>query len=803
MPRKPYLSAIACFSSLLCLLGSARLDAQATVRVMPLGDSITFGMGAGQAQIPGGYRDPLAYLYAAGTVPFLFVGSDSNNSTSYLVSTGQQANEGHTGFRIDQIQNSIASWQSSATPDVVLLHIGTNDILQNFNLGTGLGNDTSAAIGRLTTLITTLYSAKPDLRVVLSTLIPIQDARDEYVKNYNAALASTVVPNFTGQGKSMVLVDNYANFVTNGSWDSAKFADYAHPNATGYAAMAATWATIPLPVVEGIVFTPSSAALANGKDSALAVNLVRTGQPSLAGVSAPTGTSSGTFPVTGLNDGSTAASANFTYYSVTNGNGGATKMPDTVTFELNTTVNTSGYDISTVQAISGWGDHNLGAQRFQLWIARNHEEYVNFGTFVNAAVVNGGNSSFLSTIGHSTGTLAGNVTGVRYVFMNPDPASGATVTGPTQAVSSGGTVIRELQVFGAPSAALPPQPCLLNRQTASGAAGEDGAIAVNLLRAGQPTLAGVTAPTGAISATFSTAGLNNGSAAASANMTYYAVTDSRNGSVSMPDTITFELNTAVNTAGYDLASIQAITGWGDHSLGAHRFQLLLSINNGPYQDYGTYRNADVVNGGNSSFLSTLTAAGGTIASHVTGLRFIFMNPDAGNGAGSVGPSQAGGGSNGGTVIRELQAFGTPSPATASYETWATENFLAGDDALELADPNDNGISNLMEYALGGNPTDGSTGTGILPSLQMVAGHATLSFNRLLDRTDLTLTVQVSPDLLAWTGMARSIAGGDFSALVAGTGIVETGTGNTRPLSITDPVETSASAPRFLRLTAEK
>ena len=797
----PIIRGVCLFSAIFCAALVPELKAQGTVRVMPLGDSITYGMGAGQAKIPGGYRDPLAQLYAAGTTPFLFVGSDSGNTTPYLVSTSQQNNEGHTGFRIDQIQTNLNAWQSSANPDVVLLHLGTNDILHNFNLGTGVGNDTSTAVARLSTLISTLYTNNPSLKIVLSTLIPIQDARDLYVKNFNAALASTVVPNFTGQGRRIVLVDNYANFVLpDSNWDTSKFADYAHPNATGYSAMANTWATFPLPMVEGIVFTPTTANGSAGLDSSVAVNLVRNGQSTLGSVSAPIGSISGTFPVSGLNDGSAAGNSNFTYYSVTNTANGATTMPDTVTFELNTIVNTSGYDITSVQAISGWGDHNLGAQRFQLLLSTNHEEYVNYGTYTNAAYVNGGNSSFRSTVSHSTGTLARNITGVRYIFMNPDTSNGATSTGATQVVSSGGTVIHELQVFGTASAILPPSPYLFTAQSSATSTGKDSAIAVNLLRAGQSTLTGVTAPNVALPANFTIAGLNDGSAATSSKLSYYSVTDTANGAQPFPATITFALNTTTNPYGYDISSIQAISGWGDHSLGAKRFQLLLAIDNGPYTDYGTYRNADVVNGGNSSYLSTVSSPSGKIASHVTGIRFVFKNPDASNGTASVGSSQVV--SSGGTVIRELQAFGTPSADPSPYLSWANVTYgLTGNDALPQSDPNHNGITNLVEYALGGNPVNGSTGQTILPVSQIVANHTQLTFTRYLDRTDINLTVQASENLATWTDLAKSIAGGSFAIIEAGTTITETGPGNSRSMTIVDPVAvTNPSKPnRFLRL----
>jgi 1-phosphatidylinositol phosphodiesterase len=215
--------------------------ATATLRIMPLGDSITYGMGAGPATIAGGYRDPLAHYLTTAGVSFQFVGSDSTNSTSFLNSTGQQWNEGHTGWRIDQIQGSINSWQAAAYPDVVLLLIGANDMIQGWDVGTG-GNDTSHAIGRLQTLISTLYTNNPNLKVILSNLTPIQDSRNGWVLDFNTKLVNTVIPYFTAQGRNITLVDNYSNFVnSDNSWNPSVFADYAHPNAAGYAKMAQTY----------------------------------------------------------------------------------------------------------------------------------------------------------------------------------------------------------------------------------------------------------------------------------------------------------------------------------------------------------------------------------------------------------------------------------------------------------------------------------------------------------------------------------------------------------------------------------
>ena len=191
------------------------------------------------------------------------------------------------------------------------------------------------------------------------------------------------------------------------------------------------------------------------------------------------------------------------------------------------------------------------------------------------------------------------------------------------------------------------------QSTGSSSSAYDGSITVNLIQNGQSSLSNVTASPVTL---FSASGLNDGSAAGTANMAYYAVTGG-----GLPATITFNLS-----AGYSITNIQVISGWTDHNLGEQCFQLLLSVNGGAFTNYGTFTNNTPHGTGSSaqgSYLTTLMTGSGTIATNVTGVQFIFMNPDT-NSPGSdpenpnVGISQAGGGSEGGTVIYELQVFGT-------------------------------------------------------------------------------------------------------------------------------------------------
>jgi autotransporter-associated beta strand protein/T5SS/PEP-CTERM-associated repeat protein len=147
-------------------------------------------------------------------------------------------------------------------------------------------------------------------------------------------------------------------------------------------------------------------------------------------------------------------------------------------------------------------------------------------------------------------------------------------------------------------------------------------------------------------------------------------------------------------------------------------------------------------------------------------------------------------------IDELELYGPFTP----QENWRNQYFGSTTntgDAADDADPNKNGIPNLMEYALGGHPVDGSTGQSILPTGSRSGNQMQLHFNRLLDRNDIDLTVQASGDLTIWTDLARSIAGQPFALIESGTGIDESGSGNTRAVTITDPLTDTR---RFLRLS---
>jgi lysophospholipase L1-like esterase len=214
----------------------AAAESNGGVRVMPLGDSITEG-----TQVPGGYRIGLWQRLTAAGYRVDFVGSQANGPASL----GDHDHEGHPGWRIDQIDANINGWLGATSPRTVLLHIGTNDILQNYNV--------SGAPARLSTLIDHITAAAPAADVFVATIIPLSSASQEAAaRTFNAAIPG-IVQSKASAGKKVHLVDMHSALTT------SDLTDGIHPTAAGYDKMAATWYAA-LQSVPGSIGTPGGSS---------------------------------------------------------------------------------------------------------------------------------------------------------------------------------------------------------------------------------------------------------------------------------------------------------------------------------------------------------------------------------------------------------------------------------------------------------------------------------------------------------------------------------------------------------------
>ncbi len=193
----------------------AQAESNGGVRIMPLGDSITDGF-----NVPGGYRINLWQRAVAGGYTVDFVGSAFNGPAGL----GDHDHEGHSGWRIDELDANITGWLRASSPRTVLLHIGTNDIGQN--------HDVANAPARLSTLLDHIRTLAPAAEVFVAQIIPTSNAANETkTQTFNAALPGIVAQ----KGPRTHLVDMHSALTT------ADLADGLHPSAAGYDKMAARW----------------------------------------------------------------------------------------------------------------------------------------------------------------------------------------------------------------------------------------------------------------------------------------------------------------------------------------------------------------------------------------------------------------------------------------------------------------------------------------------------------------------------------------------------------------------------------
>lgn len=225
-----------CLALLLAIFATSPILGQ--TRLMPLGDSITQG---GQDFVS--YRYELWFdLQDAGYVVDFVGGRDFINSGTpdpalypeYLT-TFDRDHEGWWGRRTDEIADLILAAANAALPDIVLLHLGTNDIGQQASAGV------TNAQSNLPLIVERLRQANPDVTIVMAQVIPIGPgssyfANADQVAPLNAAISAIAAQLSTAQSP-IVLVDAGAGF------DLATMmqADGLHPNALGEAHIAAIW----------------------------------------------------------------------------------------------------------------------------------------------------------------------------------------------------------------------------------------------------------------------------------------------------------------------------------------------------------------------------------------------------------------------------------------------------------------------------------------------------------------------------------------------------------------------------------
>ena len=235
---------------ILLLLALVTQLSAAPVKIMPMGDSITAGYTDNpEWKVPFeyGYRSRLYTLLTKAGYDFQFVGGSSepfNNVFGDPTHDGRVAPEldlrplmqnGHRGYAgkdIGFFNSNAASFIGADQPDVILLMIGLNGI-------------SASSPAQLDSLVDTIFTAKPDVKLIVAQITPLINFNPD-IFNYNAYIRDTLVPKYSGLGRSISTVDQYKHFLTK-PWDATSidpshFSNgINHPDHATYDLMAATW----------------------------------------------------------------------------------------------------------------------------------------------------------------------------------------------------------------------------------------------------------------------------------------------------------------------------------------------------------------------------------------------------------------------------------------------------------------------------------------------------------------------------------------------------------------------------------
>jgi hypothetical protein len=194
----------------------------ATLKIMSIGDSITFGWPAS-----GGYRPFLHDRLKKAGFDFSFVGTCINSPPPAHWNIDRLEHEGHQGWRIRDITRWIARWLNDFRPDVILMMIRTNDMPYE--------TEYLYADQDLEVLVSRIFEISPGIQLFLSSLTPF--AAEEYENNqhvvyYNEKVKEIIEKN-TVSGRNVHFVDLF-----NALDSHVDIYDNCHPKESGYIKMA-------------------------------------------------------------------------------------------------------------------------------------------------------------------------------------------------------------------------------------------------------------------------------------------------------------------------------------------------------------------------------------------------------------------------------------------------------------------------------------------------------------------------------------------------------------------------------------
>ncbi|WP_233595328.1 MULTISPECIES: SGNH/GDSL hydrolase family protein [Corallococcus] len=195
-------------------------------KVMPLGDSITQGAAGHASYRCQLWRKLTSRGYRADFVGTLTTGYLGANTCTYV--WFDRDHDGHWSWRTDQVLANISGWAERTRPDLVLIHLGTNDTYHQ--------QTEDSTVLELEQIIDRLRVVNPQVKVFLAQIIPTSSALASLkLQSLNQRMPLLAAAKSTEESPVYV-VDQWTGFVP-----STDTYDGVHPNLRGEEKMAERW----------------------------------------------------------------------------------------------------------------------------------------------------------------------------------------------------------------------------------------------------------------------------------------------------------------------------------------------------------------------------------------------------------------------------------------------------------------------------------------------------------------------------------------------------------------------------------
>ncbi len=254
------------------------------LKIMPLGDSITQGvinLAAESVHSSQIFAEPATRTHADTTRGLRHDGTrgilDDGNGGYRLIleqmlnaagwdlkmvgqrHAGGGNHEGYPGYMSNELLAILPQILAQNSPDVVLLHIGTNDLPWPINADSCYKNTVE--------MVELIHDFNPDCIVFVAQIIPCLQNTNWAIQRYPSIISlNKKLRDITNNRPYIHLIDMWSAFTEVDNWETQLMCDTWHPNAQGYRLMAEKWRNGLLAQIQGRApllthITPDSGAI--------------------------------------------------------------------------------------------------------------------------------------------------------------------------------------------------------------------------------------------------------------------------------------------------------------------------------------------------------------------------------------------------------------------------------------------------------------------------------------------------------------------------------------------------------------